>query len=71
MQPVCPLYQHEGDFVRFKRLGPDSGGRPNRDPAVSPVPPSATTVVEPGISAFVTHDRIVAWVQSYAQGRLP
>ena len=35
---------------------------------MSPVRPPATTVGEPGIFAFVTHDRTVVGFQSYAQG---
>jgi hypothetical protein len=66
-----PLYLHGGDFVRWKRLSLEPDGHPIRGLAKSPDTPAATTVDEPGIFAFVTHDRIVAWLQSHAQGRLP
>ncbi|MEQ1955111.1 hypothetical protein, partial [Mesorhizobium sp. CN2-181] len=66
---INPLYLHESDFVRLQRLNLEPDGHPVRGLAKSPVPPSATTVGEPGIFAFVTHDRIVAWLQSHAQGR--
>jgi len=66
-----PLYLHFDDFVRWKRLSSGLGGHPCRSLAVSPVAPAATTVDELGISASVTRDRIVAWLQSHAQGRLP
>src|SRR5690349_12061423 len=66
-----PLYLHGGDFVRWKRLSLEPDGHPIRGLAKSPDTPAATTVDEPGIFVFVTHDRIVAWLQSHAQGRLP
>ena len=66
-----PLYLHEREFVRLKRLNLEPDGHPVRGLAKSPVTPLATTVGELGIFAAVTHDRIVAWLQSYAQGRLP
>ena len=66
-----PLYLHLSNFVRLKRLNREPDGHPVRGLVKSPVTPSATTVGELGIFAFVTHDRIVAWLQSYAQGRLP
>ena len=66
-----PLYLPESRFVRWKRLSLEADGHPLRGLAKSPVPPPVTTVGEPGIFAFVTYDRIVAWLQSHAQGRLP
>ncbi|WP_204985401.1 hypothetical protein, partial [Mesorhizobium japonicum] len=57
-----PLYLHGGDFVRWKRLSLEPDGHPIRGLAKSPDTPAATTVDEPGIFVFVTHDRIVAWL---------
>ena len=65
-----PLYLHEQRFVREERLSLEPDGHPIRGLAKSPETPSVTTVDEPGIFAFVTYDRIVAWLQSHAQGRL-
>ena len=70
-EQCSPLYLHELIFVRWKRLCLGSGGRPTRGVAKSPDAPPATTVDEHGTFAIVTHDRIVAWLQSHVQGRLP
>ncbi|MBB2836769.1 UNVERIFIED_ORG: hypothetical protein GGE64_000479 [Rhizobium etli] len=68
---LAPLYLHVSNFVRWKRLSLWPGGHPARGLTKSPVPPPVTTVDEPGIFVIVTYDRIVAWLQSHAQGRLP
>ena len=53
----------------MKRLCLGSNGDSTRGMAKSPAAPPATTVDELGIFVIVTHDRIVAWLQPYAQGR--
>ena len=71
VQLTHPLYLHGVESVRWKRLSLEPDGHPVPGLAKSPDTPPATTVDEPGIFASFTHDRIVAWLQPYAQGRLP
>jgi hypothetical protein len=66
-----PLYLRIAEDVRWKRLSALAGGHRPKHAAMSPVPPQASTVGEPGIFAVVTHDRTVAGSQSHEQGRLP
>ena len=66
-----PLYLHQIESVRWKRLSALAGGHRPKRVAMSPVTPPASTVGELWDRRHVTYDRTVAGSRSHEQGRLP